>query len=125
MMRSGCFWFALVFAVVLLLPGLYLTGRTVYCLLAYQSAAGTANFDARKEGKLGSGKLSRSDVKTILALRRDGVRPHLIAATYGVSPQAIENIRKGRSWWWVSGLPPARKPTPVHPGQLALPFERI
>src|SRR5436305_9007823 len=47
MLRSGRFWFALVFATVLLLPGLYLTGRALYCLLTYQSANGTANFESR------------------------------------------------------------------------------
>src|SRR5262245_46271019 len=47
MLRSGRFWFALVFAAVLLLPGLYLSGRTVYRLLAYQRAEGVARFDAR------------------------------------------------------------------------------
>jgi hypothetical protein len=47
MLRSGRFWFALVFAAVLLLPGLYLTGRTLYCLLSYQRAEGVARFDAR------------------------------------------------------------------------------
>jgi hypothetical protein len=47
MLRSGRSWFALIFAVVLLLPGLYLTGRTVYRLLTYQRTEGVARFDAR------------------------------------------------------------------------------
>src|SRR5689334_21509455 len=47
MPRSGRFWFALVFAAVLLLPGLYLAGRTLYRLLAYQRAEGVADFESR------------------------------------------------------------------------------
>jgi hypothetical protein len=47
MLRSGRFWFALVFAAVLLLPGLYLTGSTIYCLLTYQKAEGVARFEKR------------------------------------------------------------------------------
>ena len=47
MLRSGRFWFAFLFAAVLLAPGLYLTARTVYCLLTYQRAEGSAGFEAR------------------------------------------------------------------------------
>ena len=47
MLRSGRFWFALIFAAVLLLPGLYLTATTVYRLLTYQRAEGVARFEAR------------------------------------------------------------------------------
>jgi len=47
MLRSGKFWFAFVFAVVLLLPGLYLTARTVYRLLTYEKSEGVAGFEAR------------------------------------------------------------------------------
>jgi hypothetical protein len=47
MLRSGRFWFALVFAAVLLLPGLYLTARTVYRLLTYQKAEGVAGVEGR------------------------------------------------------------------------------
>jgi hypothetical protein len=54
MLRSGRFWFAFVFAVVLLLPGLYLTARTVYCLLTYQKSEGVARFEAR--GRRGIGR---------------------------------------------------------------------
>jgi hypothetical protein len=47
MLRSGRFWFAFVFAAVLLLPGLYLTGRTLYRLLTYERAQGAAGFESR------------------------------------------------------------------------------
>src|SRR5262245_52113722 len=47
MLRSGRFWFALVFAAVLLLPGLYLTAHAAYRRLTYQAAEGTAGFEAR------------------------------------------------------------------------------
>src|SRR5262249_11869558 len=47
MLRSGRFWFAFVFGAILLLPGLYMTGRALSCLLTYQRADGTAGFEAR------------------------------------------------------------------------------
>jgi hypothetical protein len=80
--------------------------------------------DARREGRLRAGKLMRSEVEAILAQRvQHGMPAHVIGARFGISAQSVENIRKGRAWWWVSGLPPSRKPRPVHPGQLALLFE--
>jgi hypothetical protein len=57
MLRSGRFWFAFIFAAVLLLPGLYLTGRTVYCLLAYQKTEGVARFASRGRRGISSYKI--------------------------------------------------------------------
>src|SRR5262249_42509621 len=61
MLRSGRFWFALVFAAVLLLPGLYLTGRTLYRLLTYETAKGTAGFEARGRRGMSRYKIAYSD----------------------------------------------------------------
>jgi hypothetical protein len=47
MLRSGRVWFALVFGGVLLLPGLLLVGRTLYRLVTYETANGTAGFESR------------------------------------------------------------------------------
>src|SRR5262245_17219891 len=47
MLRSGRFWFAFIFAVVLLLPGLFLVGRTLYRLVTYETTEGSARYDAR------------------------------------------------------------------------------
>jgi hypothetical protein len=77
--------------------------------------------DARREGRLRANKLTRSEVERILELRQS-LPPHVIASRFGVSAQAVENIRKGRAWAWVSGLTPARKPQPICTDQLVLAF---
>jgi hypothetical protein len=68
-LRSGRFWFAFVFATVLLLPGLYLIARTVYRLLTYQRAEGVAGFEAR--GRRGFNGERQPRFRAVLVARAD------------------------------------------------------
>src|SRR4051812_24415502 len=75
MLRSGRFWFALVFATVLLLPGLYLTAGAVYRRLTYEKAEGVV-------GVTGSG-------------RRGYTRYRI---TYTVEGKSYSVTDSGRAW---------------------------
>ena len=49
-------------------------------------------------------KLTKSDVKAILRLKRRGVKQRKIASTFSVKEAAISHILKGRTWGWLTKL---------------------
>lgn len=50
-------------------------------------------------------KLSAEQVKTIFMRLNEGERPYLLAREYGVHDVTILDIKSGRSWAWLTGLP--------------------
>lgn len=55
--------------------------------------------DARKRGEAHhSAKLTAADVATIRKALAKGARPATVARLYGVSRQAIGDLRDGRTW---------------------------
>lgn len=66
--------------------------------------------DAAKKGRMARGErhwaskrsgLTPDKVRRIRQLKKDGVSPSAIAATYGISPSAVWAIHYRTSWKWV------------------------
>lgn len=49
-------------------------------------------------------KLTAEQAMQIFQRLNNGERPYLLAAEHGVSPVTVLDIRKGRSWSWLTGL---------------------
>lgn len=53
--------------------------------------------------KVGTSKLTESEVREVLALIDGGMKIAAIGRQFGVTPQAISRIKSGLNWSWVRG----------------------
>jgi hypothetical protein len=62
-----------------------------------------ASYDPYKHCK-NTAKLSESQVLEIYRRAHAGERHHLIAAEFGVNRTTVTDIKRGKSWWWLTGV---------------------
>lgn len=58
--------------------------------------------DMYRKGRCTRSVLTEAEVREIRRLSENGVTPHSLANTFGVSPAAIYNITSGKAWSWVT-----------------------
>jgi Autographiviridae endonuclease len=63
--------------------------------------------EAGKAGALGKRKLTADLAREIAKLYGEGIKLPALSAQFGVTPQNIQHVIKGRSWSHATGIPPS------------------